>query len=141
MISLKVRAQFTPNANLGQYASSKFAPAAIDAANAGAAIILGHALSIVHVRSGELRDSGHVEQAVSDGKTAVAQVVFDSEHAAFDEFGTGRRGESSPMAGPGPYRQDWAGMVPIPYLRPSLDTSTQEVNGAIAGTLSASLAA
>lgn len=138
-LEIKARAQFTPRGDLGQFIAVKLTPAAISATNAAAQIILAHAQDIVPVRSGDLRASGHVVEASADGKTAVAQVVFDAPYAAYVEFGTGRRGEASAMAGAGPYSQSWPGMEPRPYLRPALDSSRQEVNAAMANTLSLSL--
>jgi HK97 gp10 family phage protein len=85
----------------------------------GAAIVLEEAEAIVPVDTGELRESGHVE-IVSPTSAAV---VFDSEHAAYVEYGTGRRGAASPGAGAGPYDPNWPGMVAQPFLRPALDTA------------------
>ncbi len=84
-----------------------------------AEVVLEEAEAIVAVDTGELRDSGHIE-VVSDSSAAV---VFDSDHAAFVEYGTGRRGAASPGAGDGPYDPNWPGMVAQPYLRPALDTA------------------
>lgn len=84
-----------------------------------AEVVLEEAEAIVAVDTGELRDSGHIE-VVSDSSAAV---VFDSDHAAFVEYGTGQRGAASPGAGEGPYSTSWPGMVAQPYLRPALDTA------------------
>lgn len=84
-----------------------------------AEVVLEEAEATVAVDTGELRESGHIE-VVSDTQAAVA---FDSDHAAFVEYGTGQRGAASPGAGEGPYDPNWPGMVAQPYLRPALDTA------------------
>jgi HK97 gp10 family phage protein len=86
--------------------------------------VLQEAESLVPVDTGELLASGHVE-ITSSGSTqqASAQVIFDSDHAAFVEFGTGIRGAESPSHGPGPYDPNWPGMAAQPYLRPGLDNA------------------
>ena len=87
-----------------------------------AEVVLEEAEAIVAVDTGELRESGHVEIEVN-GAEATGYVVFDSDHAAYVEFGTGQRGATSPGAGDGPYDPNWPGMVAQPYLRPALDTA------------------
>lgn len=87
-----------------------------------AEVILEEAEAIVPVDTGELRESGHTEIEVN-GAEATGYVVFDSDHAAYVEFGTGQRGAASPGAGDGPYDPNWPGMVAQPYLRPALDTA------------------
>jgi|SRR6185503_655865 len=87
-----------------------------------AAAVLEETLPLVAVDTGELRDSGHIEIEGS-GANVKGYVVFDAEHAAFVEFGTGERGQASPGAGPGPYTPGWPGMVAQPYARPGLDSA------------------
>lgn len=137
--SVKARVQVTPRSSGGQFIATRVTPASIAGSNAGAQIVLEHALELVHVRSGELRDSGHVVLATADGGRSTAGVEFDAGHAAFAEFGTGIRGSESPMAGKGPYSATWPGMEPIPYLRPSLDMSRDEIKQGFASELSLSL--
>ncbi len=88
-----------------------------------AEIVLEEAEALVPVDTGELRESGHtvIEEATED--TVTGKVVFDADHAAYVEFGTGIRGASSAGAGPGPYDPNWPGMVAQPYARPALDTA------------------
>jgi len=86
----------------------------------GAEAVLETAESIVPVDTGELRDSGHVEMLETGAKPSAA-VVFDSDHAAYVEYGTGIRGAASAGAGEGPYSSTWPGFAAEPYLRPSLD--------------------
>ncbi len=87
-----------------------------------AEIVLEEAEAIVPVDTGELRESGHTEIEVK-GAEATGYVVFDAEHAAFIEYGTGERGAASPGAGEGPYTPGWPGMPAQPYIRPALDTA------------------
>ena len=89
----------------------------------GAGIVLEEAEAIVPVDTGELRESGHVEMVETSGPKPSAAVVFDSDHAAYVEYGTGVRGAASPGAGDGPYDPNWPGMPAQPYLRPALDTA------------------
>ncbi len=87
-----------------------------------AEIVLEEAEAIVPVDTGELRESGHTEIEVK-GDEATGYVVFDAEHAAYVEYGTGERGAASPGAGEGPYTPGWPGMPAQPYIRPALDTA------------------
>ena len=89
----------------------------------GAYIVFDVSQSLVHVDTGELKASGHVE-VVSDTSAAV---IYDSDHAMYNEYGTGIRGAASPGAGPGPYDPNWPGMAAIPFLRPALDSTRPEV--------------
>lgn len=137
--AVKARGQYTPRGSGGQFIASSVSPGAIAGANAGAAIMLEYAKSIVHVRSGELRDSGHVIEASDNGKAATAMVVFDAGHASYAEFGTGLRGSSSPNAGNVPYNESWPGMEPIPYLRPAADATREDVKNVMVSELSISV--
>lgn len=101
-------------------AQTAFEQAARLSVEQGAYAVLETAESIVPVDTGELRDSGSVE-LIEGGVRPSAAVVFDSEHAAYVEYGTGDRGAASPGAGDGPYTPGWPGMAAEPYLRPSLD--------------------
>jgi hypothetical protein len=69
------------------------------------------------------------------GSTVVADVIFDSGHAAYVEYGTGIRGAESAGAGPYPYSPTWAGMPAQPYLRPALDIAKDEVRQAFKDAL------
>jgi hypothetical protein len=66
-------------------------------------------------REPRLKDSFSVE---AEGLTARA--VVKNPHAAYVEFGTGRRGAGSAPAGaPGGYDSHWPGMAAQPYLYPA----------------------
>jgi HK97 gp10 family phage protein len=109
------------------------ARAAQEGCEAWADLVLVTAQDIVPVRTGELRDSGHLEKRVdSDGMTV--DVVFDAPHAMFVEFGTGLRGrgtypgelptEGVPITGSWIYDYrniKWLGMPAKPYMRPAFD--------------------
>lgn len=74
---------------------------------------------LVPVRSGKLKRSGRTEYS-PEGLSG--SVVYDAEHAAFVEFGTGRRGASSPHpALPEGYRHGRKpGMRAQPYIAPAI---------------------
>jgi len=137
--SVKARAQYTPRSSAGQFIAAKVTPGAIAGTNASAQRVVDYAKSIVHVRSGELRDSGKIVPATTENGKTTALAVFDADHAAYAEFGTGRAGEASPDAGKGPYKPDWPGMEPIPYLRPAMDATREQVKEEMKGSLSISL--
>ena len=81
----------------------------------------------VPVDTGDLASSGGVDVDVK-GITVVATVSYTSGHAAFNEFGTGRRGADSGNAAPGiTYDPNWAGMTGHPYLRPALDSGRPDI--------------
>ena len=85
------------------------------AANAGYQISNG----IVPRDTGALADSITVSQG-GDSDSAWAAWGPDIFYMFYVEFGTGRRGQESPLHGPGPYTESWPGMVPEPYMRPAL---------------------
>ena len=122
---LKATSTFTPGNS--DAALSKIRATLASRVGQAQQIVLEAAQEIVHVRSGELRASGKLGEAVDDGSSVTGTVIFDCDHAAYAEFGTGRRGEASPMAGDGPYDPNWPGMEPIPYLRPALDETRDQV--------------
>lgn len=105
-------------------AARTFQTAARLSVEQSAEVVLEEAEALVPVDTGELRESGHIEIAAAQSLGLVsAHVIFDAEHAAFNEFGTGQRGAASPGAGEGPYSPNWPGMPATPYLRPALDTA------------------
>ncbi len=81
--------------------------------------VLETAESIVPVRTGYLRESGHTEVTKTDSGYTGA-VIFDEPYARYVEEGTGIRGEASPGAGPGPYSPDWPGQSAQPFARDAL---------------------
>lgn len=122
--SIRATATYTPRDAAGRFVRDVLAPANMGATLDVGEIVLAEAKVIVPVRTGELRDSGHVKGRETPG-TCVADVVFDAPHAAYVEYGTGIVGASSPGAGPYPYSPTWKGMAAQPYLRPALDLVRQ----------------
>lgn len=75
--------------------------------------IEGDAKALAPVDTGRLR--GSIGTTLDVGKDYVlANVGTVVEYAVFVEYGTGKKGEAGV-----PHRQDWLGMPPHPYLRPS----------------------
>ncbi len=124
-VVLRAAAVWTPRNDLGQFVSEKVGPAAMDGVTAWANLVLERAQQLVPVRTGELRDSGHIEVLIVNGR-AVAMVVFSADHAGYVEWGTGLRGASSAGAGDGPYSSTWPGMEAQPYLRPASDEMKED---------------
>lgn len=87
------------------------------------------------VRTGALRDSITLDTQSDDG-TATATVSPQVDYAPYVEFGTGKRGAESAEAGPGPYRPDWPGMTPHPYMRPAQDELSPQIPDIIAQNIS-----
>ena len=89
--------------------------AAGDAVRAAAEQAAAHARAVCPVGDGS--DGGHLRDCIRsetniEGGWAVGRVLAENPHAAYVEFGTGRRGGGSP---------DWPGMAARPYLRPAAD--------------------
>lgn len=59
------------------------------------------------------------------GEGLTARTGVSNPHAAYVEFGTGRRGAGG---GGGSYDLDWPGMAPQPYLQPADDAKTDFVD-------------
>ena len=89
---------------------------------------------LVHVDTGELKSSG-ITSVEWTGTKVTGYITYTAGHAAYNEFGTGRRGAASPGAGPYPYKQDWPGMAAIPFMRPALDIGRQQTVDAIRAAL------
>jgi hypothetical protein len=102
-----------------------------DAAN----IVLEESRNLVPVDTGELASSGGFTVEWK-GQQVVGNVEYSAGHAAYNEFGTGQRGAASGNGGPGiEYDPNWPGMTGTPFLRPSLDSTRQEVVDAIKAAL------
>ncbi len=122
---LRAAVVWKPRNDIGQFVASRITPAAVEGVTAWTNLVLQRAQQLVPVRTGELRDSGHVDVVV-DGKKAVGRVVFDAAHAGYVEYGTGIRGSSSAGAGPYAYSSTWPGMPAQAFLRPASDEMKQE---------------
>lgn len=101
---------------------SRFAQATQLSVEQSAKIVLEEAEALVPVDTGELRESGHTLIEGTGLKTE-GFVIFDADHAAYVEYGTGRRGAASAGRGDVIYDPNWPGMTAQPYLRPALDTA------------------
>jgi hypothetical protein len=109
----------------GRFVQAVIDESVIEGVTNWANLVFESSQEYVHVKSGELKASGHVVVTVA-GKTVTAAVVYDSEHSVFNEFGTGIRGATSEGAGDGPYDPNWPGMEAIPFLRPAFDHHRDE---------------
>lgn len=89
----------------------------LDAANAGYAI----SQAIVPRETGDLAADITVKSGSDTTSTWAAWGPDSIPYRFYVEFGTGRRGAESAMAGPGPYEMSWPGMTPRAYMRPALD--------------------
>ena len=98
-----------------------------EAVTQGANAVLDISRQYVPVDTGDLASSGGVE--LEDNPTGpVAFVTYSSDHAAFNEFGTGRRGAESGNAAPGiTYSPTWPGMSGHAFLRPALDAGRPDI--------------
>ena len=102
----------------------------VTAVTRGTESVLNTALANVAVDTGELQSSGHMTITL-EGQRVNGLVIFDADHAAYVEFGTGIRGAASPGAGKGiAYSATWRGMPAQPYIRPALDSNRGEIVGA-----------
>lgn len=102
-------------------------PKLVAGATAAAAAVLEISQGLVPVRTGELKGSGgtRIEWV---GTRVSGYVVYTSPHAAYNEFGTGRRGEDSGHGAPGiTYDSNWAGMPGSPFFRPAMDIGRGQV--------------
>lgn len=139
----------------GQYVSAANAAAIISRIAKSAGIgaeqwaiqTLEDAQNLVPVRTGELRDSGHMETA-EETTAFTASVVFDAGHSMFVEFGTGLSGSGTypfplPQSGvpiTGAWIYDyrgigWKGMEARPYLRPAFDANVDKAEEVIRDTV------
>lgn len=130
--------RFTSTFRAGDFSrlEARLVPKLMKAAQAGADAVLEISQGLVPVDTGELKESGRtlVEWV---GQKVTGYVEYTARHAAFNEFGTGRRGEASGHGAPGiTYNQDWPGMTGKPYLRPALDLGRQAVLDAVKEELS-----
>jgi hypothetical protein len=127
-----------PSFKAGNFAAleAKLVPVLVSAAGKAAQAAFVISQSLVHVRSGELKASGVQPCPVEwVGQKVTGYVSYTAKHAAYNEFGTGRRGEASPGAGPYPYNPNWPGMAAIPFIRPALDAARPQILAAFKAAL------
>ena len=98
----------------------------------GANAVLDISRQYVPVRTGKLASSGGVEVDVQ-GTKIIGTISYTASYAAYNEFGTGKRGAASGHGAPGiEYDPNWPGMPGHPYIRPALDAGRPQVLGAFA---------
>jgi hypothetical protein len=121
--------QASPTFQWGSFARIEelLVPKLMQAAATGAALALAEMQVLVPVRTGALRESGQVVPPEWVGHTVSAAVEYTAPWAAYNEFGTGRRGAASPGAGPFSYDENWGGMKATPFMRPGLDAAKPAV--------------
>lgn len=122
---LRAAVVWTPRNDLGQFISGPVTDGAVAGVTAWGTLVLDRAVELAPERTGGLKRSGRLEVTAANGR-AVARVIFDSPHAAFNEFGTGQRGASSAGAGPYAYDPNWVGMPASPFIRPASDEMKSE---------------
>ena len=108
------------------------APRAIAAVTTATATVFNRSQDLVPVDTGELKASGS-QTVTFAGDQVTGTVEYSANHAAYNEFGTGRRGAASGNAAPGiTYNENWPGMSGSPYIRPALDESKPGIKAAFA---------
>jgi len=132
---MSLRASSTFRAGDFARLESALVPRLVAGVGNATAAVLDVALQIVPYATGELASSGGTSTEWK-GKKVVGYVSFTSRHAAYNEFGTGRRGAESGHGAPGiEYKMSWPGMPGHPYLRPALDIGRQQSVDAIRAAL------
>lgn len=101
-------------------------------------LVQGEAKTLCPVDSGDLRQSIYTKTEV--GSTSIMGIVYTNmKYAAYQEFGTGQAGASSPSPPKSPenlaYREDWQGIPAQPYMYPALKNNEDKVVKNIKGDL------
>ena len=102
------------------------AASAARGANKAGLLAEGDAKRLCPVDTGRLRNSIHTELVLTESG-GEAHVGSNVEYAAYLEYGTGQRGDSSVE-----HRQDWLGRPPKPYLRPAVEINRDNIARIIA---------
>lgn len=94
-------------------------------------LIQGEAKELCPVDTGDLRNSINTKVEVT-GTTVKGIIYTNSDHAPYQEFGTGQRGaesQSPPKADDVElsYREDWIGIPAQPFLYPALKNNEDKV--------------
>lgn len=131
-MGLRATASFTPSDVSGLIA--RVAAGATQGVQNAAEAGMNISLSLVPRDTGELAGSIALDSGTT-GSSAWTSWGPDTPYDAYVEFGTGRRGAESSQAGPGPYDQNWAGMVPQPYMRPAMDQIAGQALGIVADAI------
>lgn len=137
LMNLTSFAKWQPRSN-GRFISAKIDDAVAQGITDYAQRIFDTSQEFVPVDTGALKASGHVD-VVQSGKQVFITIAYDAPYSVYVEFGTGRRGASSPGAGDGPYNPNWPGMPAQPYLRPAFDAHREEAADVVTATITAAL--
>ena len=132
---ISATATFRPRNDAGRFVQARISPAVTASVQAACELIQDTAKNYAPVDTGALRESIVVD-VKETGSTVKGTVSVGVPYAAYVEFGTGRRGESSPGAGEGPYDPNWAGMPAQPYMRPAVDESREPIKDLFKSNLS-----
>ncbi len=105
-------------------------------------LVQGEAKTLCPVDNGDLINS--INTKVESTQTGVRGIVYtNSDHAAYVEFGTGKRGSASPSPPKSDtdisYNEDWTGMDAQPYLYPALKNNKETVINRIAADIKKSI--
>ena len=124
---MNFRANPTFRAGSWSALQSLLVPKVIAAVTNGAQAVLEISQQYVPYRTGALAASGGVEVEWS-GNRITGAVSYTAPYAAYNEFGTGKRGAESGHGGPGIESDPhWPGMSGHPYLRPALDSGRPQI--------------
>ena len=124
---MKLRATSTFQTGSFARLEALLVPLLTTGAKNAAEAVLEISLGMVPYDTGELASSGHTTVEWT-GTKVTGYVIYSSPHAAYNEFGTGRRGEESGHGAPGiTYKQSWPGMPGHPYIRPALDIGRSQI--------------
>ena len=126
---MNLRAQSTFRAGSFANLEALLVPRLLTGARNAAQAVFVVSQGLVHVDTGELKASGVQPCPVEwTGTRVTGYVTYTAAHAAFNEFGTGRRGAASGQwAGPYPYKESWPGMAAIPFIRPAMDIARGQI--------------
>ena len=131
---MNIRANSTFRAGDFARLEALLVPKLIAGAEAAAKAVLAISQGLVPVDTGALKASGQISVEWS-GRRVTGYVVYTAAHAAYVEYGTGRRGAESPGAGPFAYTLSWPGMRAQPYVRPAMDIGRQQTVDAFRAAL------
>jgi HK97 gp10 family phage protein len=138
-VSLKATVTYAPRGDVGRFIEVRLKPGIVASVSAAQDLIVSEAQNLCPVRTGKLKASIKKLEPEFPGKTVVGAVVAEAEYAGYVEYGTGIRGSQSAGAGPYPYNPSWPGMEARPFLRPSLDTTREDVRGIFGSNLAIAL--
>ena len=108
-MKMHATATFTQRMSTGQFIANRIKPGVRASVEASGQLVVDEAKVIVHVITGQLRDSIHSVVRETE-KTVIADVVADAPYASYEEFRVG--GAKGPSHA---------------FLRPALDTTRQAI--------------